>query len=926
MRQDSSNTHAFFIFVACVKYLIVNIVSILRNTIIVLSGGKNAYIWILLLFYTGIFLGSCSVEKNTAATRNWHNLTSHYNILFNAEESFKDGLIRAEESYEDDYTSILPVFYFEDESIQQTITPQMKRAIDKATKVITFHSITAKPDVKKGRQTEKDKEFYEKTEYNKWVDDCYILIGKSYMYQGEFFMAAESFNHVLKNFPNEETYYQAMVWLVRTYNVIGSGEKAEELVVLLKDVEDFPKKYEEELYTSLADYHIRNSAYEKAVDNLQKALDTRPKKNKRIRYHYILAQLQKEIGNGEASIRNYKKVVRMNPPYVMSFNAKVSMAEAFREGASNSDEIIKLLSRMLKDSKNDEFRDQIYFALGNIYLEKGEREKAIEYYHLSVSASVQNDYQKGQSSLTLADIYYNEPSYNMSAAYYDTAVNLLRDDYPNYSTLKRRSESLNDLVRNLNMFELQDSVQVLAGMTEAERLAVIDDIIDRIRTEEQEARMREQEAMQDLQLSRTGLMDGQTGFGGGSQQGGGKWYFYNLNAKSFGQPEFRMKWGERKLEDNWRRSNKQSTTELIEEDGAEGSAEVAGDETVAIDNKSREFYLRNIPLTESAMDVSHRKLEEALYNMAMLYRDDLLDYEMAIESLEELVSRYPDDNYAVSSYYYLHNLYNNIQQPARASFYKDLLSRKYPDSHLTKLLTNPTYIAELEAEENKVERFYQDVYNAYINERFSEVIRKADQGLNQYIEKQDMLARLSYLRAMSVGALRGKEAMKMELDSIVAWYPGTDIAAEAQDIIDYMYEAFPVIKEADQVKEAVQLYTYNPDSDHMFLLAVRKRENLNLINFNLLNFNLDHFNTYDLNISLKQKHTDYNTLTVSGFTGYEGVERYAKHVRENIDEVMGEIPSASYEFVLISDDNYQKLLGVNEFVPYLLFYKQNYEK
>ncbi len=911
---------------ACVKYLIVNIVSILRNTVIVLSKGKNVHIRILLLVYTGFFLASCSVEKNTAATRNWHNLTSNYNIFFNAKESFKEGLIRAEESFEDDYTSILPLFYYEDESIQQSITPQMNRAIDKSTKVITFHSITAKPDVKKGRQTEKDKEFYEKTEYNKWVDDCYILIGKSYMYQGEFFMAAESFNHVLKNFPNEDTYFQAMAWLVRAYNVIGNEDKVEELVVRLNGIEEFPKEYREERYTSLADYHMRNREYEKAIENLQKALDTRPKKNKRIRYRFILAQLQKEAGNGEASIEHYKKVVRMNPPYVMSFNAKVSMAEAFREGASNSDEIVKLLNRMLRDSKNDEFRDQIYYALGNIYLEKGEREKAIEYYHLSVSASVQNNYQKGQSSLTLADIYYNEPRYNMSAAYYDTAVNLLSDDYPNFSTLKRRSESLNDLVQNLNTFELQDSVQILAGMTEAERLSVIDDIIERIRKEEQEARMREQEAMQDLQLGRTGLMDSQTGFGDGAQQGGGKWYFYNLNAKSFGMPEFRMKWGDRKLEDNWRRSNKQSTTELIEEEGGEGSAGVNGDQTVVIDNKSREFYLRDIPLTDSAMDVSHRKLEEALYNMARVYRDDLLDYQMAIESLEELVSRYPDGNFAVSSYYNLHNLYNNIQQPTRANFYKDLLSRKYPDSHLTKLLTNPAYISMLEEEEKKVERYYQDVYDAYIKERFSEVIRKADQGLTQYTGKRDMMARLSYLRAMSVGALKGKEAMKTELDSIVTWYPGTDIANEAQDIIDYMYVAFPVIKEADQVKEAVQLYTFNPDSDHRFLLAVKKQENLNLINFNLINFNLDYFNTYDLNIAMEQRHTDYNILTVSGFTGYEGVKRYVEHVRENVVEVMGEIPSESYEIVLISAENYEKLLGVNEVVPYLLFYKQNYEK
>jgi tetratricopeptide (TPR) repeat protein len=604
---------------------------------------------------------------------------------------------------------------------------------------------------------------------------------------------------VIQNFPEEEVYFAALTWLLRAYNAIGVADKAENLVVLLNDLDEFPEKYEEELYTSLADYHIRNEAYEEAAEQLEKALETKPKKNRRIRYRYILAQLHDEAGNGEASIKNYRRVVRMNPPYVMAFNAKVSMAGAFQSGSAESGEIIKLLNKMLKDSKNDEFRDQIYFALGNIYMEKGERDKAIDYYHLSVSASVQNNYQKGQSSLTLANIYYNEPRYNLSAAYYDTAVNMLSEDYPNYSTLKTRSESLNDLVRNIGTFELQDSVQILAQMPENERISVIDEIIDNLRKEEQEARMREQEAMQNLQMGRSGQFDGQSGFGGNTQQGG-RWYFYNLNAKSFGQPEFRMKWGDRKLEDNWRRGNKQSTTELIEEGGGEGVEGMEGEETIVIDNKSREFYLQDIPLTDSAMEVSHRKLEEALYNMAMIYRDDLLDYEMAIESLEELVSRYPDGEYTMASYYYLHGLYNNVQQPTQAEQYKNLLARKYPDSHLAKLLTNPEYIRELEEEEQRIERYYEDVYNAYRDERFGEVIRMADQGLEMYSEDRELLPRLSYLRALSVGALRGKEEMKTELDSIVAWYPGTEIAEEVQEIIDYMYVAFPVFKEADQVK------------------------------------------------------------------------------------------------------------------------------
>jgi tetratricopeptide (TPR) repeat protein len=876
------------------------------------------------LFFTGFFVVSCSVEKNTSATRNFHNLTSRYNIYFNANESFKEGLIRAEESFEDDFTSILPLFFYEDESTQQAIMSQMKRAIDKSSKVITFHSITAKPKVKKGRQSDKDKAFYNKTEYNKWVDDCYILIGKSYMYQGKFYLATESFNHVLRNFPEEESYYLALTWLVRAYNVIGALDDSERILITLRDIEDFPGKYEEELYTSLADFHIRKKEYAQAAEYLERALDAGMKKNRRIRYRFILAQLYNLAGEGETSIRNYKRVIRMNPPYVMSFNAKVSMAEAFQSGHSNSAEIIKLLNKMLKDVKNKEFLDQIYYALGNIYLEEGNREKAIEYYHLSVTKSLQNRYQKGQSSLTLAEIYYNESSYSLSAAYYDTAVNLLDSDYPDYNRLNTRSASLNNLVRNINVFELQDSVQRLAVMPESERLAVVDEIIGQIRQQEQEERMREQQEIQDQQFNRLSLYESQSGFGTGNQQTGGKWYFYNLNAKSFGQPEFRMKWGERKLEDNWRRRNRQSTMSLPDEENGVIMEDATTVESQIIDNTSREYYLRNIPLSDSAMAISHTKLEEALYNMAMIYRNDLLDYVMAIESLEELVKRYPDNNYTMASYYYLHDLYNNIQLPARADYYKQLLSRKYPESHMARLLTNPNYIRELEEEERRIERFYEDVFEDYRMERFGEVIRKADQGLGIFAGNSEYTMRLSYLKAISTGAVKGKEAMKAELDSIVLRYPGTEIAREAKGIIDYMYVAFPVIKEADQAREAEQLYHYSTEANHRFLLAVKKSENLNLINFNLLNYNLDNFNIYDLEIRINQVLSDYNLLEVVTFSDFMGASIYAESVRNDILEIMGEISPSLYEIVLISDENYNKLVEVKEFMPYLIFYKQNY--
>jgi len=866
---------------------------------------------------------SCSTTKNTATVRAFHNLTSRYNIYFNGNESFKQGVGRAEESIQNDFTTILPLFYYEDESVQQSVSPQMKRAIDKATKVVTFHSITAKPKVRGDRQTDEQKAFYDKNEFNKWVDDSYMLMGKSYMYQGEFFLAAEAFKHVIRTFPEEESRHLARTWLARAYTVTDQFDEADKILVSLKDVEEFPDEYLDTYYTTLADYHIHLEEYDKAAEYLEQALKTRPKKVQRIRYTYILAQLHQEAGNSEEAIRNFRKVVRMNPPYVMAFNAKVNMAEAYQAGVSGSDEIKKLLNKMLKDSKNKEYLDQIYFALGNIAMEEGEREKAIEYYHKSVSASVQNKHQKGESCLTLAEIYYEEPVYTLSAAYYDTAVNLLDASYPNYSRLQQRSFSLNRLSGNIETYELQDSLQRLAALPEAERVEIIDGIIEEVQRQEEEERRRQQEAMQDLAYSRMGSVTN-SGLSNTQQSAGGKWYFYNVSLKSFGQPEFRMKWGDRELEDNWRRSNKQSVTALLQETMMESDSVAGEDGQPILDNKTREFYLKDIPLSDSAMVISDNLLNNALYNAGKIYKDELFDYDEAVVAFKKLVDRTQDADLVVPAYYYLHEISSLRQNFSEAATYKYIISSDYPESHYAKLLNNPNYLSELEAEEQKADRAYERIYQLYKDGRFNEVIRRYAQGKEELSERKDLMMRLDYLKAMSVGALRGKEQMKTELDSLIAWYPGTDIAAEAQEVIDYMYVAFPVIRQTDQVKEAEEIYLYEPGKKHFFAIALKKDQDVNQVNFNLINYNLDNFPNYDLTTEMKGIDAEYNLIIVRGLADLDAVNRYATRVREDYSVVLGEIPVSGYTICTISEMNLTTLTSRKEMVPYLLFYSKHY--
>jgi len=878
----------------------------------------------LTLFLFGGLL-SCSVEKNTSLSRNFHNLTSHYNVYFNGYESYKRGVERARNTVRNDYNRVLPVFLFEDEGVNASVNADMKRAIDKSTKVITYHSITAKPKVKEGNQSPKEQAFFDQNEYNKWVDDSYMLMGKAYMYQGEFFLAAETFKHILVTFPREEIRFAAMTWLARSYIMVGEIREAERILSTLTDESEFPEEYLEEFHSTLAQLYIHQQDYVRAAEELELALAQKGlHKEEKIRHTYILAQLYEETEQNSLALERYKQVTRYNPTYEMAFNARVSMAEVFETGLQKSGDLKKLLNKMLRDSKNTEYKDQIYYALGNIAMEEGEREQAIDYYQLSVSTSVQNQYQKGYSSLTLAQIYYEEPEYLLSAAYYDSAVSFLDQDYPSYAGLASLSASLNDLVYNYSSYQLEDSVQMLAAMPEEQRLAVIDDLIEDVRQEEEEARLAEQQSMQDMAFNQSMLYGGNQNSSGMREQQGGKWYFYNLNAKSFGQPEFRMKWGERRLEDNWRRKNKRTVTERTESAGMEGDTLNGNGSTPLFDNKSREYYLVNIPLTDSAMEQSQGRLEEALYNMGVIYKEDLLDDLEAIKSIEELIRRYPDSRYGAHAYYLLYELYNNIQNPQQAKYYSDQLSAHYPESHYARLLNNPNYLQELEEEEMKVVRDYENVYQQYQLKNYPEVIRRSDRAILEYPE-DPLLPKFKYIRALATGNLLGKEEMKVALDSLIAQHPNTEEGQQALELVEYMYVEFPEIKEAAQAAEAEQVYvSVDSTQEHYFLLALRSDENVNQVSFNLLNYNLDHFNQYNLEVGELALTDSYNLVFVNPFNNAEGAARYLQVIDGNIQEIMDGIPPSKYRLMIISTENFQVLSEEKEFNPYYLFYLKYY--
>jgi hypothetical protein len=326
------------------------------------------------------------------------------------------------------------------------------------------------------------------------------------------------------------------------------------------------------------------------------------------------------------------------------------------------------------------------------------------------------------------------------------------------------------------------------------------------------------------------------------------------------------------------------------------------------------------------MEKSNERLEEALYNMGMIYKQQLLDYEESIKAFKELIKRYPDSGNSSAALYYLYELHNNVQKPTEAQYYGSQLSTLFPESHYAKLLNNPNYLKELEFEEQKVVRFYENVYSLYQQKYHAAVIAAADSAIMLF-SGDPLLPKFMYIRAMSLGAKDGKESMKVALDTLIARYPSSEESLQAKEIVDYMYVEFPEIKEADQYAIAEEIYTVVDSlQEHYLLLAVQSSQNVNQVRFDLLNYNLDHYNQYDLNIDQIKMVDSYNVLVVKLFSNANAASRYFRDLRANSDSFLAGMSSSQYRMMIISRDNFKTLTERKELIPYYLFFQKHYSE
>ena len=850
---------------------------------------SRVFLVIFLLFSSG-----CSTKKKSWVNRQFHNTTAKYNGYFNGNESIKNGIRKLDESFVDDYTTILPVFKTGDLKKSKSIHSYMDKAIKKGSIVIQKHSMKIK-----GK------------EYCKWIDDNYLMVGKSYFYKGEFEDAIKTFSFIKNEYKNNEIQFDASLWLVRALVEKKDFMTADVELDELTNNRKFPKKLDVDLAKISADFYLQQANYPLALEQLLKIDKLVKRKNKKVRFNYIMAQLYQQKSNYRSAKKKYEQVLKSSPEYEMVFNAKMNLARSLESGSRDNQKMRQNLLKMTKDDKNKEYLDQIYFTLAEMDINNSDTLAAIDNYLLSTYNSIENNTQKSLSFLALARIDYNRSLYKEAKVNYDSTLFYMDEDFRKYEGAKEKHEILQELVYNLDVISLQDSLQALASLPKAKLSQLISQLIQTEIKKESEALEVERSKQQMLYENNR---NGGKGEQFGNNTSGGKWYFYNPATLSFGLSEFRKIWGKRKLEDDWRRKDKKIVNVFVIDSIATDSEEV-----VTKNKKDPNYYLEKLPKTDEDFANSDKMIKESIYQAGVIYKNSLNEYIKSSELFMNLLSRFPyDKNYAALAYYNVYINHLEVGKDLEAEVMKNLLLHNFPNSVYAQLLTNPNFQDQLIGLQNEDELAYQGVYQLYVAKQYIQVIEKC-----KLVSDDDYQSKYLFLKALSFSALKDSSECIKILDKIVSIDKDVSVIKEAI----YLLEA---IKNPGKVKKANEQaltdspYLFRSGNTHMSLFILPKEGvDINYLKILISDYHAKDFENEVFEISAMLLGLDKHLLMIKTFDNSSDVVDYNQLIMEDVD-IVNQLNKSDYKVLAISFENFKEFYKNKDVEGYYNFFKKNY--
>ena len=632
----------------------------------------------------------------------------------------------------------------------------------------------------------------------------------------------------------------------------------------------------------------------------------------------------------------FKKVIKRNPVYEMTFESRMNMAKIGT--ADNAAALYKMMNKMLRDPNNEEYCDRIYYAMAELALREGDEDKAIRYLRKSVSAYTNNQIQRYLSSLKVATMLFDRNEYELSQAYYDTAVTSMTREQPGYDSIMNISQTLNELVMYITVVREQDSLLRVADMDSISRNKLIDKIIAQVI--EQENREKEQREYEE-QLAMMGAAIGDTPKSEPTtnNSSSSSWYFYNPTAVSKGFTEFTRKWGMRKLEDNWRINDKRSIASAFSADDGddeylteEKNARAKQDSlNASYTTHDRGYYLKDLPFSPEQREVADSLIANGLYNLGFLYMDNLADLPRSIESYTQLDTRYPNNEKELPTWYALYKLHKDLGHEDESLVYKTKLLDKYPTSSYAQFINDPEYFKDLKEKEKESSEFYAKTYDAFEQGQFYRVKINTERAMQLYEADTALMPRFAFLHAVASGRLVSIDTMGFELYRLVRDYPNSSITSYARDVLQNINEEYHLGLVLDKINEGgeepevkkASPYTYEPNSEHFVMIVC----NTQLVRVDPLKVRISDFNkrehrTQSFNIRSVILDDNRTLVTIGNFDSQQQADDYITSMFLT-DYVFGGIDEANYKIKSISGKNYPVFYQSKDLDEYIQFIESN---
>ena len=896
----------------------------------------------------------CSTQKNTSKSRWWHSFNARYNTYYNGSLAYIDASLEKENGNKDNFTEMLPLYTVGNKKSRELGKGNFDRAIEKCQKAIKLHSIKKRPEWNKSRKkTARDIEWLNRREYNPFLWKAWLLMGRSQFMQGKFEEAASTFSYMSRLYATQPAIYgKARAWLARCYTEQDWLYDAEDVISKMGR-DSMSWRARKDWDYAYADYYIKSGRYAEAVPYLRKVIRHEGRRKQRAREWYIMGQLQEELGNKLEAYKAYKRVIRQNPPYELEFNARIAMTEVMAGGKGK--QMVGRLKRMARNDNNKDYLDQVYYAMGNIYMLQKDTLRAIDAYERGNAKSTRNGIEKGVLLLTLGDIYWVREDFSNAQRCYGEAIGLLDKDRKDYKQLSDRSKILDELVPYTDAVHLQDSLQALAKMPEKERNAAIDRVIEALKKKEKAERDAQAEAEAQQKIAENSGNTGNTlnrhnqTQNNQTNQRNDLWYFYNQMTVNQGKQQFQKIWGKRENVDDWQRVNKtvvaqtpgvEEMTDEMRDSLATAAAIEDSIKNVADsaqnDPHKREYYLAQIPFSEEQIAESNKLIMDGLYNAGVIFKDKLDNLPLSEKELRRLSDNYPDYEGMDNAWYHLFLLYSRKGQPDVARTYLEKLKSGFPDSQWTTLLSDPNFEENARFGVHIEDSLYASTYDAFKADRLDEVRKNVKVSETRFPlgANRDKFIFFNGMAKLNEGDAKG---CVDNMQEVVDKYPKSDVSTLAGmiingvkagrtlhggkfDISDVWARRSVVMSDSDSIK--TRKFTADRIADFSFIIAYHADSvvNENQLLYELAKYNFSNFIVRNFGITTEEI-DGLKRMIVSGFKSYDEALQYARQLYSNKNMLR---LTRKCRTIIISDKN-RELLGTHfSYDDYEKFYEKHF--